>query len=106
MARSETDTLTVSRGAFRDALRGNTLDPDDLFDTMLPGPGPEQDLELVRGQARRYLEARFGQEVWFRAPETFGNVTERWIWAVASAEPALAEECITAIEQHLARPGG
>ena len=53
----------------------------------------------VRVQARRYLEARYGDAVWFRAPETFENVLERWIWAVASgAEGTLGEECIAAIE--------
>lgn len=58
-------------------------------------------LQAHRDQARRYLEARYGKNVWFRAPETFGNVLERWIWAVASGAAELAEECMTLIEQHL-----
>lgn len=57
----------------------------------------------VRKQARRYLEARYGLDVWFRAPETFDNLLERWIWAVASNAPELAEESIVAIETGLAR---
>ena len=62
-----------------------------------------QALEQVRKQARRYLEARFGKDVWFRAPETFENLLERWIWAVASNAPELAEESLAAIETGLAR---
>jgi hypothetical protein len=41
--------------------------------------------------ARRYLEAVYGPDVWFRAPETFGNLVERWIWCVASAAREHAE---------------
>ena len=59
-------------------------------------------LEQIRGQARRYMVARYGESVWFRAPETFPNVVEQWIWGVASAEPEYAEARIAEIEQHLA----
>ena len=60
----------------------------------------------VRGQARRYIEARYGTSAWFKAPETFDNVLECWIWAVASsAEETVGEECITAIEEKLAEAG-
>jgi hypothetical protein len=59
-------------------------------------------MDKIRGQAKRYLEARYGEDVWFRAPETFDNVVERWIWAVASsAEDTIGEECMTAIEEQL-----
>ena len=56
----------------------------------------------VRTQAQRYLEARYGRDVWFRfkAPETFGNMLERWIWSVASDAPELGEACIAAIERY------
>lgn len=54
----------------------------------------------TQDHARRYLEARYGKSVWFRAPETFGNTVERWIWAVASDAPEFAEEQISAIEAH------
>jgi hypothetical protein len=62
------------------------------------------ELATIRKQAQRYLEARFGGDVWYRAPETFQNVLERWIWAVASDAGGLAEECMTAIEQHFSEP--
>lgn len=64
--------------------------------------GLREELAAVRKQAQRYLEARYGQDIWYRAPETFANTLERWIWAVASDAPALAEDCIAAIEQHFA----
>lgn len=60
----------------------------------------EQVLDATRKQAQRYLEARYGKDVWYRAPETFDNTLERWIWAVASDVPELAEKCIAAIERH------
>lgn len=56
----------------------------------------------MQDHARRYLEARYGKDVWFRAPETFGNAVERWIWAVASDAPEVAGQAIAAIEQHFA----
>jgi hypothetical protein len=109
MTRSETDTVTVSRYAFRAALIGNTLDADDLFDTLLPGAITDATaltLEMVRNQARRYMEARHGPQVWHRAAETFPNVIEQWILAVALGEGAPAEILMTVIEQHAARPSG
>lgn len=64
-------------------------------------------MDKVREQARRYLEARYGKDVWFAAPETFSNTLERWIWAVASsAEDVTGEECIAAIEAHMAAEQG
>jgi hypothetical protein len=56
----------------------------------------------IRQQASRYLTARFGEEYVYRAPETFTNVLERWIWALAAGSPEMAEECISRIEQGLA----
>lgn len=80
---------------------------------MVPGPPvPEHEredgaasrqLEEIRSQARRYMEARYGENVWFKAPETFANAVERWIWAVASGAPEIAEESVIAIEQHFAQ---
>ncbi len=58
-------------------------------------------LTRYQDQARRYLEARYGPDVWFRAPETFGNYVERWVWAVASLNADLAEDCMAAIEKNL-----
>ena len=62
-------------------------------------------LGTVRRQASRYLEARYGKNVWFKAPETFDNVLERWIWAVASDAGDLAEKCMTEIEEHFSERG-
>jgi hypothetical protein len=61
----------------------------------------QEKLLAVQGQARRYLEARYGESVWFRAPETFGNWFERWVWAVSGDHVDLAEECMTAIEKNM-----
>lgn len=65
----------------------------------------EKPASWAQDHARRYLEARYGKDVWFRAPETFGNAVEAWIWAVASDAPDLAEEHIKAIEAHFAEAG-
>jgi hypothetical protein len=60
------------------------------------------EITAIRAQAHRYLVARYGANYVYRAPETFGNTLERWIWAVASDAASLAEESIAAIEQHFA----
>ncbi len=62
----------------------------------------KHDLESVQRQARRYLEAVHGKGVWYKAPETFASLVERWIWALAGGKPALAEECIAQIERQAA----
>jgi hypothetical protein len=51
--------------------------------------------------ARKYLEARYGPSVWFRAPETFGNYVERWIWSIANGSRELGEFCMSEIEKNL-----
>jgi hypothetical protein len=64
-------------------------------------PGSEAPVRL---QAQRYLEAVYGEGVWFKAPEMFANVLERWIWSVAGGhELSLGEECMKAIEQKMAQ---
>lgn len=64
-------------------------------------PAAPTPLDTIRGQARRYLEARYGEDVWYRAPETFDNAVERWIWAVASSvESQTGEEAMSSIEGH------
>ena len=55
----------------------------------------------MQEQAASYLRARYGDDYVYRAPETFGNVVERWIWAVAAGSLAMADECMTAIETHM-----
>jgi hypothetical protein len=52
-----------------------------------------------RRQATHYLEAAYGTEVWYMAPEQIQNVLERWIWAVSKGLPDLAEEYMTTIEE-------
>jgi hypothetical protein len=56
--------------------------------------------QRTRNQARLYLEARYGKDVWFRAPETFENLVERWIWTIASGLPDPGYELISQIEAH------
>jgi hypothetical protein len=64
------------------------------------GEGPATAaLEKIRAQAQGYLEARYGDAVWFRAPETFGPF-EHWVWAVASSEDEAAARVMGEIEQH------
>jgi hypothetical protein len=63
------------------------------------------DIRAVRGQAHRYLRARYGDDYIYRAPETFENLLERWIWAVGADAESLAEECMKAIEEHFGGEG-
>lgn len=64
-------------------------------------------MDRVREQASRYLAAVYGKNVGFRAPETFDNVLERWIVAVAGgSEDTLGEECMQAIEAKMAEHHG
>ncbi len=74
---------------------------DEPRTTPAPSPPPLES-GWERDHARRYLEARYGTRIWFRAPETIENILERWIWAVSAGEQALAEECTTRIERHFA----
>jgi hypothetical protein len=55
--------------------------------------------ESVQKMAHRYLVACYGESYVFRAPETFENLLERWIWAVGAGEASMAEECMAQIEQ-------
>lgn len=56
-------------------------------------------LAKIRGQAKSYLEARYGKSVWFRAPETFGPF-EQWVHHVASGADDLAEQAMKTITEH------
>jgi hypothetical protein len=56
------------------------------------------DIVEVREQAQRYLEAMYGKAVWIRKPDGFSNVVERWIFAVATCNASVGEECIKEIE--------
>lgn len=59
-------------------------------------------LDMVRDQARRYMAARYGPDWVYRAPETFPNVIEQWMLAIAFGAAGQSEILMTAIEQHLA----
>jgi cytochrome c-type biogenesis protein CcmH/NrfF len=80
----------------------DTTAPDAASEPQILDDQVRSEVTAIRAQAQRYMVARYGKDVWYRAPETFGNMLERWIWAVASDVPAMAEESIAAIEQHFA----
>ena len=66
-------------------------------------PHPAPNLEAVelfrfREQAQRYMRAVHGPDFIYRAPETFDNVLERWIWALAAGMPDFAEAQMVQIE--------
>lgn len=56
------------------------------------------DIVEVRQQAQRYLEAMHGKAVWMRKPDSFDSPLERWVWAVATCNASIGENCITEIE--------
>jgi hypothetical protein len=66
----------------------------------------EAKLAEVRDHAGRYLRAVYGPDYIYRAPETFGNLLERWIWAVAAGVPEMAHASIADIERHCAERDG
>ena len=61
---------------------------------------------MIRDHASRYLRAVYGPDYIYRAPETFGNLLERWIWAVAAGVPEMAHASIADIERHCAERDG
>jgi len=67
---------------------------------------PAKILDDFQHQAQRYMEARFGKDVWFRAPETFQNILERWIWCVAGGNVDFAEKQMATIEEMAAAARG
>lgn len=66
----------------------------------------QSEAAMIRGHADRYLRARYGPDYVYRAPETFGNMLERWIWAVGAGVPELAHSSIGAIEEFFAGRAG
>jgi hypothetical protein len=62
----------------------------------------ERKLAEVRNDAHRYLVAVYGPNYVYKAPETFGNLVERWIWAVAAEVPEMAHASIADIERRCA----
>jgi hypothetical protein len=53
----------------------------------------------VRAQAQRYLDAAYGKEWHFRAPEAFDNALERWIVYLALGSREMAADTISRIEK-------
>ena len=63
------------------------------------------ELKMIQDHANLYLRAAYGPDVVYRAPETFRNMLERWIWAVAAGVPEIAHACIADIERYAAEDG-
>ena len=57
------------------------------------------EITMIRDHANRYCQAIYGPDYVYRAPETFGNLVERWIWAVSAEVPEMAHACIADIER-------
>jgi hypothetical protein len=55
--------------------------------------------EDIKQQIHRYFVAVYGINYVYAAPETFGNVLERWMLAVVAENNVAAEEYMSAIEQ-------
>lgn len=69
----------------------------------IPPEKPEQSTQpnsipWQADQARQYLEAVYGENVWYKAPETFGNLVERWMYAVACGSQTLGAETMDFIK--------
>lgn len=64
-------------------------------------PPSSADVKLgdIQAQAHRYFQAIYGPDYVYRAPETFGNLVERWIWAVGGDVPQMAEASMADIER-------
>lgn len=56
-------------------------------------------IDQVRDHIGRYMTAVHGKDWVYRAPETFGNLVERWLLAVASGDVDFAGEQISEIER-------
>lgn len=76
-----------------------TQGPDPAGDLKAERDEAQSELAMIRDHANRYLRARYGPDVVYRAPETFENMLERWIWAIGAGVPELAHSSIAAIEQ-------
>lgn len=68
-----------------------------MTEPTAPDPGAE--LHQVRAHIHRYFVAIHGPDYAYRAPETFGNLLERWMWAVAAGETDFADELMGQIER-------
>jgi hypothetical protein len=76
--------------------------PELLGDLRAELGEARSEAQMIRTHAHRYLVAVYGPDYVFRAPETFGNLVERWIWAVAAEVPEMAHASIADIERRCA----
>lgn len=60
----------------------------------------------VKTQIDRYFRAVHGESYGYRAPETFGNLLERWMLAVAGGNLGYASELMAEIETMAGDHGG
>lgn len=72
----------------------------ELPSEWVPADQPEV-RQWPRNHAQRYLEARYGESWMYRAPETYPNILERWIRAVADGNEDAAEDAMLTIEEGL-----
>jgi hypothetical protein len=65
-------------------------------------------MDEVKKQIHRYFVVVHGEDYVYRAPETFDNVLERWMYAVMNGNLEFASEQMAIIEHTLkeARRGG
>lgn len=62
------------------------------------GQAPD-DADRIAAHIHRYFVAVHGPDYVYRAPETFGNMLERWMLAVAAGEVDFAGELMGQIER-------
>jgi hypothetical protein len=56
--------------------------------------------QITQEHVSRYLKARYGDDVVYRAPETFENAIERWmIYSTTHGAAGLAEQTMQLIEE-------
>ena len=56
--------------------------------------------EQIKAQIHRYFVARYGEDYVYKAPETFDNLLEQWMAAVARGSMEFADELMTRIENY------
>src|SRR5579859_4229656 len=89
------------------SLRASGLEIDATVPAEAAPPSPA-DVKLgdIQDQACRYFRAIYGPDYVYRAPETFGNLVERWIWAVGGDVAQMAEALMADIERLAAERRG
>ena len=84
----------------REAVKGG--EGDEITDLRAERDEAQSEAAMIRDHAHRYFRARYGPDYIYRAPETFENALEQWIWAVGAGVPELAHSSIEAIERFFA----